>query len=95
VTRYGYLDQYGHESPYLRVHPGDRLILPLKNGLPAAAENDAMAMSSTSGAAAELCAGASMTATSTHFHFHGLALPPAMPSGRCPTHFDCFRGSTV
>lgn len=75
-TRYCYLDQYGHESPNLRVHPGDRLILALKNDLPPAAVKDAMAMSSSSGAAADLCAGAAMTATSTNLHFHGLALPP-------------------
>jgi FtsP/CotA-like multicopper oxidase with cupredoxin domain len=75
-TRYCYLDQYGDESPNLRVRPGDRLILTLKNDLPAAGEKDAMAMSSTSGAAADLCAGRAMTRTSTNLHFHGLALPP-------------------
>ena len=75
-TRYCYLDQYGDQSPNLRVHPGDRLILTLKNDLPAAAEKDAMAMSSTSGTAADLCAGTAMTPSSTNLHFHGLALPP-------------------
>lgn len=80
-TRYCYIDQYGNESPTLRVKPGDLVMLRLKNDLaniaPAVASqpgrmHDSMPEDKNAGP----CAGRMMTATSTNLHFHGLTIPP-------------------
>jgi FtsP/CotA-like multicopper oxidase with cupredoxin domain len=60
----------GAESPTLRLHPGDDLILNLENRLPSAAPTTAAHDS-------HVCGGAPMTAVSTNLHFHGLEIPPA------------------
>jgi FtsP/CotA-like multicopper oxidase with cupredoxin domain len=88
TTRYCYIDSSGHESPNLRVRPGDLLILTLKNEL--AAAKDA---SSKSGGGApadahahmhdgmsasptgKACTSGMMAALSTNLHFHGLTVP--------------------
>ena len=73
-TRYCYLDASGHESPTLRVNPGDQVILHLTN-----------AMTDTGGEAHEhahnhgadhACTSGIMSAVSTNLHFHGLTIPP-------------------
>jgi FtsP/CotA-like multicopper oxidase with cupredoxin domain len=76
--RYCFTDGEGHESPNLRVSPGDLVIIHLKNAMtdlgPAAAEP--MPMHSPS-AAAHACTGSmSMNLISTNLHFHGLTIPP-------------------
>jgi FtsP/CotA-like multicopper oxidase with cupredoxin domain len=76
AARFCYLDQYGHESPNLRVHPGDLLTITLKNDLPAATTPMAMAMPPSPASAADQCAGLAMTGASTNLHFHGLSVPP-------------------
>ncbi len=81
--RYCYVDEHGNQSPTLRLQPGDRLILTLKN------EISVSAMSSSSIGASTLipmndvhhgkddpCAGGTMSPASTNLHFHGLAIPP-------------------
>lgn len=79
TTRYCYLLADGNQSPTLRLHPGDLLILNLKNELdatddgaraktPAHIHNDSQKH-------ADPCANASMTLTSTNLHFHGLTIP--------------------
>lgn len=78
--RYCFVDANGNESPTLRVSPGDRVVLTLKNeltnlGAPALTishmhshgENEANGNSCTSGL---------MTRESTNLHFHGLTIPP-------------------
>jgi len=76
--RYCYLLPDGAQSPTLRLHPGDLLILKLKNELtalaPASVPDDAHhhAMSKH---AADPCLSGAMTATSTNLHFHGLSVP--------------------
>jgi FtsP/CotA-like multicopper oxidase with cupredoxin domain len=77
-TRYCYVDGHGHQSPTLRVKPGDLLILHLKNDLKTdglqwcirglkAYLNGAMN--------ADPCTSGFMTSTSTNLHFHGLSVP--------------------
>jgi FtsP/CotA-like multicopper oxidase with cupredoxin domain len=78
-TRYCYIDKAGNQSPTLRVKPGDRLTLLLRNELPATAEtrNETHKMPGHAAGSAQACTGGSMTATSTNLHFHGLDIPPA------------------
>src|SRR5271155_4173659 len=83
-TRYCYVSADGSISPTLRLHPGDLLILNLKNEL---ADPSHSAAAITSAAAnhahmhpaadknADACASGAMTITSTNLHFHGLTVP--------------------
>jgi FtsP/CotA-like multicopper oxidase with cupredoxin domain len=68
--RYCYVTPEGTQSPTLRLHPGDELILRLKNEL-----RDAQPSASPAGAY-DPCSSGAMTATSTNLHFHGLTVPP-------------------
>jgi len=83
-ARYCYVSADGGVSPTLRLHPGDLLILNLKNEL---ADPTHAASAITSAAAnhahmhpaadknADACASGAMTITSTNLHFHGLTVP--------------------
>jgi FtsP/CotA-like multicopper oxidase with cupredoxin domain len=75
-TRYCYIDSEGHQSPTLRVKPGDRVTLMLRNQLPAAPQTAAHKMQAA--ISAQDCAGGplTMSAAATNLHFHGLDLPP-------------------
>ncbi|MGO9516572.1 MAG: multicopper oxidase family protein [Candidatus Korobacteraceae bacterium] len=75
-TRYCYIDKAGNQSPTLRVRPGDRLTLVLRNELPASSDAPAHKMTGHASLAAHDCAGGQMTAASTNLHFHGLVIPP-------------------
>ena len=72
--RYCYVSADGGEAPTLRVKPGDRLILRLKNEQPAAPPMAAMASHAQAMAAA--CRSGTMSAASTNLHFHGLTVRP-------------------
>jgi len=77
--RFCYLAEDGSESPTLRLHPGDLLILNLKNDLadpssPAAGDAQAKNHSAT-GKTSDPCTSGSMSLTSTNLHFHGLTVP--------------------
>jgi FtsP/CotA-like multicopper oxidase with cupredoxin domain len=83
--RYCYLLPDGTESPVLRLHPGDSLILHLTNDLtdlgastPPAAGSMAHAPMTHSHEmrAADPCTSGAMTPVSTNLHFHGLTVPP-------------------
>ncbi|MFZ1010073.1 MAG: multicopper oxidase domain-containing protein [Candidatus Sulfotelmatobacter sp.] len=81
LTRYCYIDKAGHQSPTLRVKPGDRVTLILRNELqrpapPASPDTETHKMTGQAGNPARDCAGGEMTASSTNLHFHGLLLPP-------------------
>jgi FtsP/CotA-like multicopper oxidase with cupredoxin domain len=72
LMRYCYVSDDGAQSPTLRVHPGDLLILHLKNELslpatPSPSHEHAMPGSCGSGMMSELA---------TNLHFHGLVIPP-------------------
>jgi FtsP/CotA-like multicopper oxidase with cupredoxin domain len=73
-TRYCYTDAAGHESPTLRVHPGDLVVLHLKNALTDINHESAAGMHMH--AAANPCTSGIMSPVSTNLHFHGLTIPP-------------------
>jgi FtsP/CotA-like multicopper oxidase with cupredoxin domain len=79
-TRYCYLLGDGAQSPTLRVHPGDLLVLRLHNALidlgDAPLTGEAAHAHSSTVAPADPCTSGAMTAVSTNLHFHGLTLPP-------------------
>jgi FtsP/CotA-like multicopper oxidase with cupredoxin domain len=89
-VRYCYRLADGTESPTLRLHAGDTLILHLKNQLeeldPSAQQPQGHAESheahshdahSAHGAkSSDPCSSGAMTAVSTNLHFHGLSVPP-------------------
>jgi len=77
-TRYCYVDGDGHQSPTIRVNPGDLLILHLKNDL-----NKNVLQWCMRGLKAHIhainadpCASGLMAPTSTNLHFHGLTVAP-------------------
>jgi FtsP/CotA-like multicopper oxidase with cupredoxin domain len=72
-VRYCFTDAEDHESPTLRVSPGDLVIIHLKNALgaaPGVAEPSHVHRSDNG------CTGGVMGALSTNLHFHGLTIPP-------------------
>jgi FtsP/CotA-like multicopper oxidase with cupredoxin domain len=85
-TRYCYLLPDGSQSPTLRLHPGDTLLLHLKNELVEEKLSAADLLSLTKQSICttkplkkvekiDACNSGAMTATSTNFHFHGLSVP--------------------
>jgi FtsP/CotA-like multicopper oxidase with cupredoxin domain len=68
--RYCYVTPDGAQAPTLRLHPGDELILRLKNEL-----TDSEQASAPEASAANPCSSGAMTASATNLHFHGLTLP--------------------
>jgi FtsP/CotA-like multicopper oxidase with cupredoxin domain len=84
-TRYCYVLPDGSVAPTLRLHPGDLLVLHLKNELvdpdPAQAQSPAHMHEHTHqhgspAKAVDPCSSGAMTAVSTNLHFHGLTVPP-------------------
>lgn len=72
---YCYVASNGVEAPALRVHPGDELLLRLKNELqPVKPEMGSDGDGHMHAGAA--CTGGTMTASSTNLHFHGINIPP-------------------
>jgi FtsP/CotA-like multicopper oxidase with cupredoxin domain len=84
-TRYCFSDSEGRESPNLRVHPGDWVIIHLKNAMtdlaslgPGSASrgstnSEPMRMHAMQGACTS---GVVMDQESTNLHFHGMTIPP-------------------
>ena len=80
TVRYCYIAADGSESPTLRLHPGDLLILHLKNDFtdaktPSAMPSHAHGDHMKAGKSADPCESGLMTAISTNLHFHGLTIP--------------------
>ena len=76
---YCYTDAAGHESPNLRLRPGDLLILHLRNALQefdSSGVRRTHAHSQTGSAHAGPCGPRIMSPISTNLHFHGLTIPP-------------------
>ncbi len=87
-TNFCYVDNQGHQAPNLRLHPGDTLILILRNeSSSSVSQTPSPAMpgmihempktknqGGTSGQASssDSCMGAQMTPLATNMHFHGL-----------------------
>jgi FtsP/CotA-like multicopper oxidase with cupredoxin domain len=80
-VRYCYTDTAGHESPTLRVHPGDLVVLHLKNAQTdpssgkSAANAASMDMHMHAHGGGDACTSGAMSAVSTNLHFHGLTIP--------------------
>jgi len=72
-SRYCYLYKDGSQAPTLRLHPGDWLILNLRNDLniPVDSPHHGHAI-----AISDSCGGGMMGAWATNLHFHGLSVPP-------------------
>jgi FtsP/CotA-like multicopper oxidase with cupredoxin domain len=75
--RYCYVTDSGAESPTLRVHPGDQLVLHLHNDLPAAILSQAHLPQDPAHQANQTgCDATMMDGAMTNLHFHGLSVPP-------------------
>ena len=75
--RYCYTDAAGHESPNLRVHPGDLVILHLTNALTDLGHGSSAApMHAHAHSSGNPCTSGVMSPVSTNLHFHGLTIPP-------------------
>jgi FtsP/CotA-like multicopper oxidase with cupredoxin domain len=80
LRRYCYVYGDGVAAPTLRVHPGDELVLRLRNELPPASELAAPAGQFPHAHAMEIagpCGGGQLSASSTNLHFHGMHIAPA------------------
>ena len=75
TVRYCFTDGEGHESPNLRVNPGDLVILHLKNEMTGPGGATATAHKHAH-MADNPCTSGMMSAVSTNLHFHGLTIPP-------------------
>jgi FtsP/CotA-like multicopper oxidase with cupredoxin domain len=77
LTLYCYEDAKGNQSPTLRVHPGDEVVLRLKNELPPdKTKPDAQHAHSPSASGPAACGTGPLTGASTNLHFHGMSIPP-------------------
>ena len=77
AIRYCYTDAAGHESPNLRVHPGDLVILHLTNALTDLGHGSSAApMHAHAHSPGNPCTSGIMSPVSTNLHFHGLTIPP-------------------
>jgi FtsP/CotA-like multicopper oxidase with cupredoxin domain len=76
LRRYCYIYGDGIQSPSLRVHPGDEIVLNLKNELPVPIEESNEPHIHTDPATPNACGHGRLTASSTNLHFHGLNIPP-------------------
>jgi FtsP/CotA-like multicopper oxidase with cupredoxin domain len=73
-TLYCFTTDAGVESPTLHVHPGDQLIIHLKNELPKSSSTAAMPGMTVTGPGD--CASKAMDDTSVNIHYHGTNTPP-------------------
>src|ERR1700678_1214779 len=69
--RFCYVLGGGAQAPTLRLHPGDLLVLRLRNEIEPGTSPDAHAHAS----AADPCASGAMELSATNLHFHGLTIP--------------------
>ena len=77
-TLYCFVTSAGDQSPTLHVHPGDELLIHLKNALPPGAAMTMANMPEMSmSPPASNCGTSAMTTTSVNIHYHGTNVPPA------------------
>jgi len=72
-TLYCFTTPDGEESPTLHVHPGDHLVIKVKNSLPLPSDASAMAMTTSP---LNVCGNPFMTPSSVNLHFHGTNTSP-------------------
>jgi FtsP/CotA-like multicopper oxidase with cupredoxin domain len=75
-VRYCYRDKNGNQAPTLRLHPGDRLFLTLKNNLQWLSGSSRQQTPEMHALASGSCGHGMMDGLSTNLHFHGLSVPP-------------------
>ncbi len=78
-TLFCFMTADGSQSPTLHVQPGDRLLITLKNNVPASTSSMAMPSMpgmTVSGRASETCGAVTMTPSSVNIHYHGTNTPP-------------------
>ena len=83
-NRFCYIYQDRSQAPNLRLHPGDSLILTLKNEASLTGQSSAQSMPANmphhdavqTSPTKDACAGGPMTLVATNLHFHGLVIPP-------------------
>jgi FtsP/CotA-like multicopper oxidase with cupredoxin domain len=80
LRHYCYVNNGSIISPTLRVHPGDELVLRLRNELPASGDLSAPAEAPWPHAhtmeVTGACGGGKLYPAATNLHFHGMNLPP-------------------
>ena len=76
-TRYCFTDDAGHESPTLRVAPGDLVVIHLKNAMTMSGDEAGTAPMSMRALPGDTCTSGVMDAIATNLHFHGMTMPPA------------------
>ena len=76
AIRYCYTDSSGHESPNLRAHPGDLVVLHLTNALTDLSHGSSAPMHAHTHSPGDPCSSGVMSPVSTNLHFHGLTIPP-------------------
>jgi FtsP/CotA-like multicopper oxidase with cupredoxin domain len=74
--RYCYITDDGLESPTLRVHPGDQLIIHLHNDLPALSPTPSMTHKMEGTDDGDCTGHHPMNSSMTNLHFHGMTIPP-------------------
>lgn len=76
-TRYCFTDANGHESPNLRVRPGDLVLLHLRNQMTSLDGDNTPGHAHTMTAMPQACTPSlEMSPIATNLHFHGLTIPP-------------------
>jgi FtsP/CotA-like multicopper oxidase with cupredoxin domain len=75
-TLYCFTTADGEESPTLHVHPGDQLIIHLKNELPKTSSAATMPGMTVTGTHSGDCSSNAMDSTSVNIHYHGTNVPP-------------------
>jgi FtsP/CotA-like multicopper oxidase with cupredoxin domain len=78
-TLFCFVTAQGFQSPTLHVHPGDELIINLKNALPASTSSQSMTSMPgmiVTGSESKVCGSGVMDNTSTNIHYHGTNVPP-------------------
>jgi hypothetical protein len=76
-TLYCFATPDGTQSPTFHVQPGDRLVIRVRNNLPAPTEASRMVMTTN---AADVCGNAMMEASSVNIHYHGTNTAPSCHS---------------
>ncbi len=76
-TLYCFTTPNGTESPTLHVHPGDHLVIKVKNNLPAPTDSSEMMMTTN---ATDVCGAATMNSASVNIHYHGTNTSPTCHS---------------
>jgi FtsP/CotA-like multicopper oxidase with cupredoxin domain len=76
-TLYCFTAPEGSESPTLYLHPGDKVVVKVKNNVPAGIPASAMQMTTN---ASDVCGATIVDSSSVNIHYHGTNISPACHS---------------